>query len=384
MNKKLCFRIAGFLILTVGVLSCAGLNERSSLPDAILAESPANSSYLIDNERIELENGLKEWQAAPGSSSRIKVAIAGDPVYGDLTSNSMVDAALFTIYQGGGSGTFYYIGAALSEKGQYRGLNTILIGDRIKSPVAKIQNGLITVSYFDRRPDEAMSAVPTLAETRYFIVKESSLQEIKVAADEAVFQGWLTIGHEVRSFLPCDENDNLWLLGNSSALQPITVAYEKAVAGLPPYTPVFCIITGRRTAAPEEGYGADYQEAFFATTLVHIWPKGNCRSDLIIVDAPLPGAQISSPLEFKGKARGIWFFEGDFPVILLDAQGNRIAEGYASAKGEWMTKNFVNFEGILHFRESFSGMRGSLVLKKDNPTGLPRFDDALEIPINFK
>ena len=105
---------------------------------------------------------------------------------------------------------------------------------------------------------------------------------------------------------------------------------------------------------------------------------------MIIVDAPLPGAQISSPLILKGKARGIWFFEGDFPVLLLDAHGNRIAEGYASAKGEWMTKNFVNFEGLLHFRDAFSGTKGSLVLKKDNPAGLPQFDDALEIPISFE
>ena len=384
MNKKLSCRIAGCLLLAIGVLSCAVLNGRSSVPAGILAESPVNTSYLIDNERIKLENGSKEWQAAPGSSSRIKIAIAGEPVYGNLNRDNMEDAALFIIYQGGGSGTFYYIGAALSERGQYRGVNTILIGDRIKSPVARIQNGLITVTYFDRRPDEPMAAVPTLEQTRYFIVEESSLQEIETADDEELFQGWLTIGHEVRSFLPCDEKESLWLLGNSPALQSITAAYEKTVRGFPPYTPVFSIISGSRTSAPDEGYGADYQEAFLGSTLVHIWPTGNCRSDLIIVDAPLPGAQISSPLTFKGKARGIWFFEGDFPVLLLDAHGNRIAEGYASAKGEWMTKNFVNFEGLLHFRDAFSGTKGSLVLKKDNPTGLPQFDDALEIPINFE
>jgi len=384
MNKKLCFRIAGCLLLAIGVLSCAVLNGRSSLPDGILAESPVNTSYLIDNERIKLENGSKEWQAAPGSSSWVKIAIAGEPVYGDLTHDNMQDAALFIIYQGGGSGTFYYIGAALSESGQYRGVNTILIGDRIKSPVARIQNGLITVTYFDRRPDEAMAAVPTLEQTRYFIVEESSLQEIETADDEELFQGWLTIGHEVRAFLPCDEKESLWLLGNSPALQSITAAYEKTVKGFPPYAPVFSIISGSRTSAPDEGFGADYQEAFFASKLVHIWPTGNCRSDLIIVDAPLPGAQISTPLIFKGKARGIWFFEGDFPVLLLDAHGNRIAEGYASAKGEWMTKNFVNFEGLLHFRDAFSGTKGSLVLKKDNPAGLPQLDDALEIPISFE
>jgi len=384
MNKKLSFRIAASLLLAAGVLSCAGLNGASSVPESLLAESPAGASYLIENKRIQLENGRKEWRAAPASSSRIKIALLGEPVYGDLTSDTFEDAVLFLTYQGGGNGTFYYIGAALSESCGYRGVNTILLGDRISRPVAKVQNGLITVTYFDRRQDEPMAAAPSLEKTRYFIAAGSVLREIKPAGGEALYQGWLTIGHEVRSFLPCNEKEDLWLLGNSPVLDQIITAYGKTMAGLPPYIPVFSIISGHRTSAPKEGYGADYQEAIFASALVHIWPRGSCRTDFIMVDAPLPGARITSPLTFKGKARGTWFFEGDFPVILLDAQGNRIAESYASAKGEWMTENFVNFEGILHFRNSFSGTKGILILKKDNPAGLPEFDDALEIPVIFE
>lgn len=49
-----------------------------------------------------------------------------------------------------------------------------------------------------------------------------------------------------------------------------------------------------------------------------------------------------------------------------------------------MTEKFVNFEGNLHFMGTLSGTRGTLVLIKDNPTDLPQFDDALEIPINFE
>jgi hypothetical protein len=384
MNRKLTFRIAASFLLASGILSCADLNRASSTQDTLLAESLASATYLIDNERVQLENGRREWQAAPGSSSMIRIALLGEPVYGDLANDTMEDAALFLTYQGGGSGTFYYIGAALSENGLYRGLNAILLGDRISRPVAKAQNGLITVNYLDRRPDEPMTAVPSLAQTRYFIVADSVLHEIKPAAGEGLYQGWLTVGHEVLTFLPCDEKNDLWILGNSPALGKIISAYGKTMAGFPPYAPVFSILSGRRTSAQKEGYGADYQETFLVSELVHLWPKGNCRSDLIQVDVPLPGARISSPLTLSGKARGTWFFEGDFPVLLLDAQGNKIAESYASAKGEWMTENFVNFEGILHFDDSFSGTRGTLILKKDNPTGLPQFDDALEIPLNFE
>jgi len=98
----------------------------------------------------------------------------------------------------------------------------------------------------------------------------------------------------------------------------------------------------------------------------------------------MPGAVISSPLTIKGKARGTWFFEGDFPVILLDGQGKKMAESYATAHGEWMTEDFVEFEGALHFSGALSGQKGILVLKKDNPTGMEQFDDALKIPITFE
>ena len=48
-----------------------------------------------------------------------------------------------------------------------------------------------------------------------------------------------------------------------------------------------------------------------------------------------------------------------------------------------MTEDFVEFEGTLEFNGSVSGQKGSLILRKDNPTGLAKFDDFLEIPVNF-
>jgi len=108
------------------------------------------------------------------------------------------------------------------------------------------------------------------------------------------------------------------------------------------------------------------------------------RSGLIVLDSPVPGARVSSPLGIRGRARGTWFFEGDFPVDLLDASGNLIAKGFCTAKGEWMTKDFVPFEGTLSFGKPVPGGRGTLVLRKDNPTGLSEHDDALTVPLSFR
>lgn len=107
-------------------------------------------------------------------------------------------------------------------------------------------------------------------------------------------------------------------------------------------------------------------------------------ADLIRLDSPRPNQEVSSPLEVTGQARGTWFFEGDFPVILTNWDGLIIAEGVATAQGEWMTEEFVPFSAMLEFEDQLPfNNRGSLILQKDNPSGLPENDAALEVPVRL-
>ncbi len=108
-------------------------------------------------------------------------------------------------------------------------------------------------------------------------------------------------------------------------------------------------------------------------------------SDLIHVTNPLPNQQIQSPLVLTGEARGSWFFEASFPVVLTDWDGKIIAQGIAQAKSDWMTNNFVPFQATIVFKvdPNVYSNKGSLILRRDNPSGLPQNDNALEIPITF-
>ena len=108
------------------------------------------------------------------------------------------------------------------------------------------------------------------------------------------------------------------------------------------------------------------------------------KMDLIRIDNPRPNQEIESPLTIEGEARGTWFFEADFPVILVNWDGLIIAEGVATAQDDWMTEDFVKFKAELNFEKPDYKNNGALILKKDNPSGLPENDDALEIPIIFK
>jgi hypothetical protein len=113
------------------------------------------------------------------------------------------------------------------------------------------------------------------------------------------------------------------------------------------------------------------------------------KADMIILTVPAPNTVAMNPFLIQGKARGNWFFEASFPVTLTNWDGLIIAEGVATAEGEWMTEEFVPFSANLEYQNPYKAgdpdfmKRGSLILKKDNPSGLPEHDDALEIPIFF-
>lgn len=106
--------------------------------------------------------------------------------------------------------------------------------------------------------------------------------------------------------------------------------------------------------------------------------------DLVKVTTPLPGDRITSPLTIAGEARGQWFFEASFPVVLTNWDGLIIAQGIATADGSWMTTDFVPFTAVLEFTKPEYNERGTLILHKDNPSGLPEHDDAFEYAIRFK
>lgn len=110
---------------------------------------------------------------------------------------------------------------------------------------------------------------------------------------------------------------------------------------------------------------------------------------LITVSNISEGDVVLSPLQLEGQARGYWFFEGSFPVVVTNWDGLIIAEGIATAEGEWMTEEFVPFKSVLTFISPYKTgdpefmKRGSLILKRDNPSGLPENNDAYELTVYF-
>ena len=109
----------------------------------------------------------------------------------------------------------------------------------------------------------------------------------------------------------------------------------------------------------------------------------NGSEDLIRVSSPLSGATVGRNFSVTGDARGTWFFEASFPVLLLGAMGEILVQSPAQAKSEWMTENFVPFQIDITVPKTYTGP-ATLILKKDNPSGLAEHDASLSFEIYIK
>lgn len=133
----------------------------------------------------------------------------------------------------------------------------------------------------------------------------------------------------------------------------------------------------RRCSVPGDG---TFTEVIEHQVFEFTSPKGV----LITLDDLPSGASLSSPVTITGEVPGSWSFEASFPVVLVDWDGRIIAEGPAQLTGDWMTEELVPFTVTLEFDPPTDNHNGALILRTDNPSGLPANDDAVEIPVIFE
>jgi len=263
------------------VVSSAQAGDNDTGPLIGFDRDPLNATYLIEGQALPLADGMRTSVAAPGSATITKTMVLGKPVYGDLTGDGNKDAAVLLTHDPGGSGTFYYVAVALNVKNRFQGTNAVLIGDRIAPRDMGVGNGIVKINYLDRLPEEPMSAPPSVRKTSILVLNDNRLEAVTPQYDlEQILEGWVTIGHEVRSFEPCEQKQALWLNGDAPALKEIMHAYSQALPQAAPYQKLLMLLGGERTPPPAEGFGAEYEAGFRATRLVQVTLKGNCTGEV--------------------------------------------------------------------------------------------------------
>lgn len=103
-------------------------------------------------------------------------------------------------------------------------------------------------------------------------------------------------------------------------------------------------------------------------------------SERVVVTSPKANAIVKETFVVAGSAPGNWFFEGSFPIKVVDKDGNVLVNTYATAQGEWMTTEQVTFTSNVAITGKYVGP-ATLVLLLNNPSGLPENDDSVEISI---
>ena len=132
----------------------------------------------------------------------------------------------------------------------------------------------------------------------------------------------------------------------------------------------------------------DVKECSDGTFISRVPPDCNFASCLgekegILISLPKRNGKIKSPLKIEGKARGFWFFEAQFTAELYDANENFLGRAILTAKEDWMTENFVPFEGELNFPQPATSS-GILRFLSDNPSGLPENQKVFDVPVQFE
>lgn len=152
-------------------------------PTALAATQPLtpgyqNATYGIEGTPVALVNGAAEVEAAPGSAIKVITRYFGNEAFGDLNGDGREDVVFFLTQDGGGSGTFFYVAAALQGENGYQGTNAVFLGDRITPQNTSIEKGMIIVNYAERKPDEPLTAQPSVAVSKYLQVLDGVLQII--------------------------------------------------------------------------------------------------------------------------------------------------------------------------------------------------------------
>ncbi|MEK7583694.1 MAG: hypothetical protein AAB490_00480 [Patescibacteria group bacterium] len=139
---------------------------------------PKNTTYIIENERVQLMSGVAEVGVSQVSFGKIIVRYFGNETRDDFNEDGVEDVALLLVKDTGGSGTFYYVVAALGGEQGYRGTNAILLGARIAPQTTEFQNGEIIVNFAERKPGELMTTAPSVGVSKYFKVSYDVLIEV--------------------------------------------------------------------------------------------------------------------------------------------------------------------------------------------------------------
>ncbi len=107
------------------------------------------------------------------------------------------------------------------------------------------------------------------------------------------------------------------------------------------------------------------------------------KGQKLYLDNIKSGDTVDIGYEVKGEVLGSWFFEGSFPVRVLNIQGEVVSSLVASTSDDWMKETTVPFSIVINFPLEQEGAY-VLQFEKSNPSGLDENSDIAKVAITIK
>ncbi|MES2953105.1 MAG: hypothetical protein V4674_00910 [Patescibacteria group bacterium] len=182
MTKR--YILGGLIVLVVAAL----LLGRSYKQGAGTLGDYKNTEYVLEGEKVLLQNGLSETPSVAGSASNVVTRFFGNELSIDLNDDGREDKVFLLTQERGGSGVFFYAVAALNTEQGYVGSDGYLLGDRIAPQSTEMSKNpqhknVIVVNYAERMAGEPMTAEPSVGKSAYLKLDPASMKWGVVEAD---------------------------------------------------------------------------------------------------------------------------------------------------------------------------------------------------------
>jgi len=198
------FSLIAIVLIVIGLIASGFLEEdfygdaHIEQPDGSIVKlndvknsGPQNSTYSIDGEPVTLAGGKSEEEIVPGSASKKVTQYFGNEVSVDLDADGREDSVFLLTQETGGTGTFFYVAAALNTVDGWKGSDALFLGDRIAPQTTEVssdpnRNDVIVVNYLDRKFDDTMTVEPSVGKSIWLQLDTESMS---FAGVEQNFEG---------------------------------------------------------------------------------------------------------------------------------------------------------------------------------------------------
>ncbi|MGF1613664.1 MAG: META domain-containing protein [Gammaproteobacteria bacterium] len=189
MKKSLItLPVLAAVALAVGYYADIAPAQEDEQHDQGLPQSYKNATYIIEGRPISLVNGLSEVEVTPGLTGKMVTRYFGNEIRHDFNGDGREDVAFLLTQQRGGSGTFYYVVAALNLESGYVGSQGYFLGDRIAPQTTEMsrdprKKNVIVVNYAERAPGESFTVRPSIGKSVWLLLDPETMQFGKVVQD---------------------------------------------------------------------------------------------------------------------------------------------------------------------------------------------------------